>query len=52
MIANALIGIHRRLISYVHRQALAGADNRQIARNVRNHGKRALAVLEHGLGPE
>jgi AcrR family transcriptional regulator len=52
VIANALIGIHRSLISYVHRQALAGAGNRQIARNVRTHGKRALALLEHGLGSQ
>ena len=48
--ANALIGLHRALITYTHRQALAGVDNRRIARNLRAQGKRALAALEHGLG--
>jgi AcrR family transcriptional regulator len=47
--ANALLGLHRALIAYTHRQALAGVDNRRIARNVRAQGKRALAALEHGL---
>jgi AcrR family transcriptional regulator len=48
--ANALIGLHRALIDYTHRQALAGVENRRIARNLRRHGGRALALLEHGLG--
>jgi AcrR family transcriptional regulator len=50
VVANALIGVHRALIGYTHRQALAGVENRRIARNLRTHGKRALALLEHGLG--
>jgi AcrR family transcriptional regulator len=50
VIANALIGLHRALIDYTHRQALAGVENRRIARGVRTHGKRALAALEHGIG--
>jgi AcrR family transcriptional regulator len=50
VIANALIGVHRALIAYTHRQALIGIDNRRIARNVRARGKRALALLEHGIG--
>jgi len=50
VIANALIGVHRALIRYVRRQALAGVENRRIARNVRARGKRALALLEDGLG--
>jgi AcrR family transcriptional regulator len=48
--ANALIGLHRGLIAYVHRQALAGVENRRIVRNLRTQGKRALALLEHGIG--
>ena len=48
--ANALIGLHRALIAFTHRQALAAVDNRRIARNLRAQGKRALAALEHGLG--
>jgi len=50
VVANALIGLHRALIAYVHRQALAGVENRRIARNLRAQGKRALARLEHGIG--
>ena len=50
VIANALIGLHGALISYSHRQALAGASNRRIARNLVTHGKRALALLERGIG--
>ena len=50
VIANALIGVHRALIAYTHRQALAGVENPRIARNLRAQGKRALASLEHGFG--
>jgi len=50
VMANALIGVHRALIAYTHRQALAELPNRRIARNVVRHGKRALALLEQGLG--
>ncbi len=50
VIANALIGVHRALIAYTHRQALAGVENPRIARNLRVQGKRALASLEHGFG--
>jgi hypothetical protein len=50
VIANALIGLHRALIDYVQRQALAGVPNRRIAQSLRTHGERVLALLEHGLG--
>jgi AcrR family transcriptional regulator len=50
VMANALIGLHRALIDYTHRQALAGVPNRRIARNLVTHGKRALAALQNGLG--
>jgi AcrR family transcriptional regulator len=50
VVANALIGVHRGLIAYVHEQALAGVENRRIVRNLRAQGKRALARLEHGIG--
>lgn len=50
VVANALIGLHRSLIDYVHRQALAGVPNRRIAQNLRAHAERALTLLEHGLG--
>jgi AcrR family transcriptional regulator len=48
--ANALMGVHRALVDYARRQIVAGARNPQLARNVRAHGKRALARLEAGLG--
>lgn len=50
VMANALIGVHRALIAYTHRQALDEVPNRRIARNVVRHGKRALALLDRGLG--
>lgn len=49
VVANALIGVHRALLTYIHRQALDGVPNRRIARNLVTHGKRALAVLEQGI---
>jgi AcrR family transcriptional regulator len=48
--ANALMGIHRGLIAYVRQQILAGRRNPRLARDVREQGKRALALLETGLG--
>ena len=47
--ANALLGLHRALIDYVRRRVVAGDDRRLIARGMRAHGKRALALLAHGL---
>jgi AcrR family transcriptional regulator len=49
VMANALIGVHRALIAYTHRQALAEVPNRRIARNVVTHGRRALGLLEAGF---
>ena len=49
VIANALIGLHRAMIDYVRRELLAGADRKHIARGVKTHGRRALALLERGL---
>jgi AcrR family transcriptional regulator len=49
VIANALLGLHRALIDYVRRQALAGTENTRSVRNMRTHAKRALAELKHGL---
>lgn len=50
VVANALVGVHRALIAYVHSQALAGVENRAIVRKLRTQGRRALDALEHGLG--
>ena len=48
--ANALMGMHRALIEYVRRRTLAGERNPTLARGFRAQGKRALALLRHGLG--
>jgi AcrR family transcriptional regulator len=48
--ANALIGLHRAILDYTHRQALAEVPNRRIARNLVTQGRRALAALEDGIG--
>ena len=50
VIANALIGLHRALVAFVHRSALAGVPNSQIVKDMRKQGNRALAALEQGLG--
>jgi AcrR family transcriptional regulator len=50
VVANALMGVHRALLDYVRRGVLAGRSNPRLARNVRAHGKRALVLLERGLG--
>ncbi len=48
--ATALLGAHRALIDYVRRRALAGDSASAIGRGVRGEAKRALALLERGLG--
>lgn len=50
VVASALIGVHRALLDYVRRQALAGRGNPELSRSVRSQGERALALLEQGLG--
>jgi hypothetical protein len=47
--AQALIGLHRALLDYVRRQALAGRPNPSLARSIRKQGERAVAQLEHGF---
>jgi AcrR family transcriptional regulator len=51
VVANALIGVHRALIAYVRERLEAGAsDRRRLARQVRQRGENALALLSDGLG--
>jgi AcrR family transcriptional regulator len=51
VVANALIGVHRALITYVREQLEAGTtDRRRLARQVRQRGQNALALLSDGLG--
>src|SRR5262249_29842526 len=50
-VANALIGVHRALISYVRERLEADAiDRRRLAREVRQRGTAALALLSEGIG--
>ncbi len=50
VVGHALIGVHRSLIGHVRRRVLAGVPLRRIAREVRDHGGQAFALLESGLG--
>jgi AcrR family transcriptional regulator len=51
IVANALIGVHRALIAYVRERLEAGVtDRRRLAREVRQRGEDALALLSDGLG--
>jgi AcrR family transcriptional regulator len=49
--ANALIGVHRAVLTYVRHRILAGHNSLpDLAHDVRSHGETALALLAHGLG--
>src|SRR5262249_22111893 len=49
--ANALIGVHRALIGYVRERLAAGdPDRRRLARQIRDRGEEALALLAGQLG--
>jgi AcrR family transcriptional regulator len=49
--AAALIGVHRALIDHVRRHILAGdRDLARLGRSTRTAGKKALSLLERGLG--
>jgi AcrR family transcriptional regulator len=51
VVANALIGVHRALISHVRARLNSPAPNRRrLAREVRERGEAALALLADGLG--
>jgi AcrR family transcriptional regulator len=50
VVAHALMGIHRALVDYTRQQIVAGRRNPGLARAVRTQGKRAIALLEDGLG--
>jgi AcrR family transcriptional regulator len=50
IVANALLGVHRSLIDYVRERAQAGVEAPDLARALRRQAKRAMAILEDGLG--
>jgi AcrR family transcriptional regulator len=52
VLANALMGVHRALVSYTRGRIVAGARNPELSRDVRAQGRAALAALERGLGAD
>jgi AcrR family transcriptional regulator len=52
VLANALIGVHRALVTYTRARIIAGARNPKLSRDVRAQGRAALAALERGLGSD
>ena len=51
VVAGALIGLHRALIDSIRREMLSGdVDRARLARSTRANVRKALALLEHGLG--
>jgi AcrR family transcriptional regulator len=48
--ANAMMGLHRALVSHARRRVGDGVRNPALARDVRARGRRAVELLETGLG--
>jgi AcrR family transcriptional regulator len=48
--ANAMLGVHSALIDYTRRRVLADDRPERLAKDVGELGRRAFALLEHGLG--
>jgi AcrR family transcriptional regulator len=48
--ANAMMGVHRRLVDYARERIVAGARHARLAREVAEQAEHALALLERGLG--
>jgi len=50
VVAAALMGVHRALIDYVRRRTAAGVEAPELRRATRRQARRAIGVLEEGLG--
>jgi AcrR family transcriptional regulator len=48
--ANAMMGVHRRLIDYTRGRIISGARHPELAADVLEQADRGLALLAHGLG--
>jgi AcrR family transcriptional regulator len=48
--ANAMMGVHRRLVDFARERIVAGARHAGLAREVLEQAEQALALLERGLG--
>jgi AcrR family transcriptional regulator len=49
VVANALMGVHRGLVSFARERIVAGAEASQLAREVQEAAERALVRLSEGL---
>lgn len=49
VVANALVGVHRAVKDYLHRQVLAGRRDASVTRDVLTYGRQAFDLLESGL---
>jgi hypothetical protein len=50
VVANALMGVHRALVSFARERIVAGETSPRLARDVRAEADRALARLHEGFG--
>jgi AcrR family transcriptional regulator len=50
VVANTLMGVHRRLIDFTRTRIVAGERHPRLARDVLAQAEEALALLERGLG--
>ena len=48
--ANAMIGVHRRLVDFARERIVAGARHARLAGEVLEQAEQALGLLERGLG--
>jgi len=48
--ANAMMGVHRRLVDFARERIVAGARHARLAREVLEQAEQALGLLERGLG--
>jgi hypothetical protein len=49
--ANALISVHRALVTYTRRRIIAGARNPKLSRDVRAQGRVGQPRSGGGVGP-
>jgi AcrR family transcriptional regulator len=50
VVANAMMGVHRALVSFARERIVAGADTPSLAREIRAEADRALGRLSAGFG--
>jgi AcrR family transcriptional regulator len=52
VIANALIGVHRALVTHTRAQLIAGADPVALRRSIRTRAERGFTLLQRGIDEE